>query len=65
MRTDSGPDRPMVEQFLATAYVAHNYGRSNIGWPSEVGQITATEAMAFHKKYYVGVKRGGGRSLAM
>jgi predicted Zn-dependent peptidase len=25
-----------------------------VGWPSEVGQITATEAMAFHKKYYVG-----------
>ena len=44
----------LVEQFLATAYVAHNYGRSSIGWPSEVSQITATEAMAFHKKYYVG-----------
>ncbi len=39
---------------LATAYVAHNYGRSGVGWPSEVSQITATEAMAFHKKYYVG-----------
>jgi predicted Zn-dependent peptidase len=34
--------------------VAHNYGRSNIGWPSEVSQINATEAMEFHKKYYVG-----------
>jgi predicted Zn-dependent peptidase len=43
-----------VEQLLATAYVAHNYGRSNIGWPSEVSQINATEAMEFHKKYYVG-----------
>ena len=39
---------------LATAYVAHNYGRSGVGWPSEVSQITATEAMDFHKKYYVG-----------
>ncbi len=54
MRTDSNPIGRMLEQFLATAYVAHNYGRSGIGWPSEVGQITATEAMAFHKKYYVG-----------
>lgn len=53
MRTDSNPVGRLVEQFLATAYVAHNYGRSGIGWPSEVGQITATEAMAFHKKYYV------------
>ena len=54
MRTDSNPQGRLVEQLLATAYVAHNYGRSGVGWPSEVSQITATEAMAFHKKYYVG-----------
>jgi len=54
MRTDSNPIGRLVEQFLATAYVAHNYGRSAIGWPSEVSQINATEAMEFHKKYYVG-----------
>jgi predicted Zn-dependent peptidase len=54
MRTDSDPIGRLIEQFLATAYVAHNYGRSSIGWPSEVSQITATEAMAFHRKYYVG-----------
>ncbi|MGO9434971.1 MAG: M16 family metallopeptidase [Terracidiphilus sp.] len=54
MRTDSNPIGRLIEQFAATAYVAHNYGRSSIGWPSEVSQITATEAMEFHKKYYVG-----------
>jgi len=54
MRTDSNPIGRLIEQFLATAYVAHPYGRSSIGWPSEVSQITATEAMAFHKKFYVG-----------
>jgi len=54
MRTDSNPIGRLIEQFAATAYVAHPYGRSSIGWPSEVGQITATEAMEFHKKYYVG-----------
>jgi predicted Zn-dependent peptidase len=54
MRTDSNPEGRLFEQFVATAYVAHPYGRSGIGWPSEVGQINATEAMAFHKKYYVG-----------
>lgn len=53
MRIDSSPTGRMVEQFLATAYVAHPYGRSGVGWPSEVSQITATEAEAFHKKYYV------------
>ncbi len=54
MRVDSDPIGRLEEQLLATAYVAHNYGRSDIGWPSEVSQITATEAMAFHRKYYVG-----------
>jgi predicted Zn-dependent peptidase len=54
MRVDSDPIGRLEEQFFATAYVAHNYGRSDIGWPSEVSQVTATEAMAFHKKYYVG-----------
>jgi predicted Zn-dependent peptidase len=54
MRVDSDPIGRLVEQFVATAYVAHNYGRSSIGWPSEVSQITATEAMAFHRKYYIG-----------
>jgi predicted Zn-dependent peptidase len=54
MRVDSNPIGRLEEQFFATAYVAHNYGRSDIGWPSEVGQINATEAMAFHKKFYVG-----------
>lgn len=54
MRTDSNPEGRLFEQLMATAYVAHNYGRSNVGWPSEVSQITASEAMAFHKKYYIG-----------
>jgi len=54
MRVDSDPTGRLEEQLLATAYVAHNYGRSDIGWPTEVSQITATEAMAFHRKYYVG-----------
>jgi predicted Zn-dependent peptidase len=54
MRTDSNPEGRLFEQFLATAYVAHNYGRPDVGWSSELGQITATEAMAFHRKYYIG-----------
>jgi predicted Zn-dependent peptidase len=54
MRTDSNPIGRLIEQFAATAYVAHPYGRSGVGWPSELSQITATEAMDFHKKYYTG-----------
>jgi predicted Zn-dependent peptidase len=52
MRIDSNPVGRMVEQFLATAYVAHPYGRPGVGWESELSQIDATEAAAFHSKYY-------------
>ncbi len=53
MRVDSAPIGRMVEQFLATAYVAHPYRRPGVGWESEISQVTATEAAAFHAKYYV------------
>ncbi|HEX4020932.1 MAG TPA: pitrilysin family protein [Acidobacteriaceae bacterium] len=53
MRTDSDPMGYMEEQFLAAAYVAHPYGRPGLGWESEISQVSATEAAAFHKKYYV------------
>jgi predicted Zn-dependent peptidase len=53
MRVDSNPVGRMVEQFLAAAYVAHPYHRPGVGWESELSQITATEAAAFHKTYYV------------
>ena len=53
MRTDSSPTGRMIEQFVATAYVAHPYGRPTVGWESEISQVNATEAAAFHKKYYV------------
>jgi predicted Zn-dependent peptidase len=53
MRTDSSPVGKMVEQFLATAYVAHPYHRPNVGWAEEISHVTATEAAAFHQEYYV------------
>ena len=53
MRIDSSPTGRLVEQLLATAYVAHPYGRSGVGWESEISQVSATEAQVFHEKYYV------------
>ena len=50
---DSTPIGRMAEQFLAAAYTAHPYGRSGVGWPSELDHLTATEAEAFYHKYYV------------
>ncbi len=53
LRTDSNPIGKLVEQFLAAAYTAHPYGRSGVGWPSELDHLSATEAARFYKKYYV------------
>jgi predicted Zn-dependent peptidase len=53
MRTDSSPVGRMLEQFLATAYVAHPYRVPPVGWESEISQVSATEATVFHEKYYV------------
>ena len=53
MRVDSSPTGRMIEQFLATSYVAHHYRVPGTGWESEISQVSATEATAFHQKYYV------------
>jgi predicted Zn-dependent peptidase len=53
LRIDSNPIGRMVEQFLAAAYTAHPYGRSGVGWPSELDHLSATEAEEFFHKYYV------------
>ena len=53
LRTDSSPIGKLVEQFMATAYTAHPYQRSGVGWPSELDHLTASEAARFYHKYYV------------
>lgn len=53
MRVDSDPIGYMIEQFLAAAYIAHPYRNPGVGWMSDISQVSATEAHAFHAKYYV------------
>ena len=53
MRVDSSPQGRLVEEFLAAAYKAHPYGRPGVGWPSDLTHLSATEAEAFHHRYYV------------
>ena len=53
MRTDSSPLGRMIEQFLATAYIAHPYRNPNVGWPSDLTNLSRTEAQQFFDKYYV------------
>lgn len=52
MRTDSSPIGRLIEQFLATAYTAHPYHTSGVGWYSEISSVTATDAAQFYKTYY-------------
>ena len=53
MSTESNPVGRMVEQFLETAYSAHPYRQPGVGWPSDLSTFSATDAVAFYKKYYV------------
>lgn len=53
MRVDSNPIGRMVEAFLAAAYTAHHYRVPAVGWESDISQVSASEAAAFHAKYYV------------
>ena len=53
MRIDSSPQGRLVQEFLAAAYTAHHYGVPGVGWESDITQVSATEAAAFHKEYYV------------
>ena len=53
MRIDSNPTGRLIEQFSAAAFTVHPYRRPAVGWESEISQVTATEAAAFHAKYYV------------
>ena len=50
---DDDPDGRLYEQLLGTAFLAHPYQHSPIGWMSDVQSLTADRARAFHKTYYV------------
>lgn len=53
MRTESSPFGRLFEQALAAAFTAHPYGQPVVGWPSDLQSFSATDAVAFYKKYYV------------
>jgi len=53
MSTESRPIGRLVEQFLAAAFTAHPYGQPVVGWPSDLETFSASDAAAFHARYYV------------
>ncbi len=53
LRTESQPIGRMIEQFLATAFVAHPYKQPVVGYMSDLQSITITDAEEFYRTYYV------------
>jgi len=53
MRTDSSPIGRLIEQFQAAAFTAHTYGQPVVGWASDLASFSATDALAFHERYYI------------
>jgi predicted Zn-dependent peptidase len=53
MRTDSNPVGKLIEVFLGESFIAHPYGQPAVGWPSDLENLSATEAEQFFKKHYV------------
>lgn len=52
MRTDAAPVGTLIEQFLATAFIAHPYGFPGIGWASDIENLTIHQLMEFFETYY-------------
>jgi predicted Zn-dependent peptidase len=53
LRTDSQPIGRLLEQFQATAFLAHPYKQPVVGYMSDLQSITLTDAQAFFDRYYV------------
>ena len=52
LRTESQPIGRLVEQFLATAFVAHPYRQPTVGYMSDLQSFTLTDAQEFYETYY-------------
>lgn len=50
---ETNPAGRLSEAFYSTAFMAHPYGAPTLGWPSEVGALSATETLAFFRAHYV------------
>jgi len=53
MRVDSNPIGRLLEQFVTAAFSAHEYHRPTIGWTSDLNTFSATDALAFFRRYYI------------
>jgi predicted Zn-dependent peptidase len=62
MRIDSNPTGKLIEEFLGVAYLAHPYGRSAVGYVSDLGRFHAPEGQGLLSPVLRAEQpRGGGR----
>lgn len=52
MRTESQPTGRLLEQFQATAFVAHPYKQPVVGYMSDLQSFTITDAREFYDRHY-------------
>ncbi len=52
MRTDDDPSSTMVEQMMATAFLAHPYQWPVIGWMADLGNIARDDLYNHYRTYY-------------
>jgi len=52
-RTETDPTGLLIEQFVATAFIAHPYGRPTIGWMSDLQRMVRDDLRQFSRRYYV------------
>jgi zinc protease len=43
----------LQKRIVATAFMAHPYGHSTIGWKSDIENVSASALKEFHDKYYI------------
>jgi predicted Zn-dependent peptidase len=49
---ESDPEGKLMEQFLATAFNAHPYGRPILGWPSDMSYLNPDSTRKFFNLYH-------------
>jgi predicted Zn-dependent peptidase len=49
---ESDPEGKLMEQFLATAFNAHPYGRPILGWPSDMSYLNPDNTRKFFNLYH-------------
>ncbi|OGW40275.1 MAG: peptidase M16 [Nitrospirae bacterium GWD2_57_9] len=52
MRTEDDPTSAMVEQMMATAFLAHPYQWPVIGWMADLGNLTLDDLSRHYRTYY-------------